>query len=212
MKLSSSTGVIDYGVGNVRSVCNAISAVGGTPILSSDPRELSLCDRLILPGVGAFRHGMNELKIRNLDTIIKEMTEKDIPLLGICLGMQMLAESSLEFGKTQGLGFIKGTVEPLAAANKNDQLRLPHVDWKKIDINNNAPKWLFKGIDKNSKFYFIHSFAIPFPGPDIIAKADYDGINFASVVRVKNIIGTQFHPEKSGLNGLKLIKNFLDRG
>lgn len=208
----SITGVIDYGVGNIRSVCNAVSAADGTPLLTSDHDKLRKCDRLILPGVGAYSHGMSELKSRGLINLIKEMTNRDVPLLGICLGMQMLANTSLEFGKTQGLGFVDGVVDKLNHADCNIKLRLPHVDWKPIDVVNNSHEWLFKGVDSDAKFYFIHSYALPETAPHLIAKAEYNSINFAAIVANKNIIGTQFHPEKSGVNGLQLIKNFLDRG
>lgn len=208
----SITGVIDYGVGNIRSVCNAVLAVDGTPLLTSDHDKLRKCDRLILPGVGAYGHGMNELRSRGLINLIKEMTDQGVPLLGICLGMQMLAKTSLEFGKTQGLGFVDGVVDKLNHADQNINLRLPHVDWKQIDIVNNSEKWLFKGIKPDAKFYFIHSYALSEKVPHLIAKAEYNSINFAAIVANKNIIGTQFHPEKSGVNGLQLIKNFLDRG
>jgi glutamine amidotransferase len=206
------TGVIDYGTGNVRSVCNAVEAVGGRPILSSDPDQLLRCDRLILPGVGAFAHGMAELRSRGLDAVLKSAVSDGMPMLGICLGMQMLAKSSLEFGESAGLGIAQGVVSLIQSTDPARIPRLPHVAWKTIEWKNEGGAWLFEGVDPDARFYFIHSYAVPATSPDVAAVAEIDGIEFAAVLAVNNVIGTQFHPEKSGPEGLKILRNFVMKG
>ena len=205
------TGVIDYGIGNVRSVCSAIEAVGGKAVLSSDAEELLGCNRLILPGVGAFAHGMSELQTRGLDVVLKSAAADGMPILGICLGMQMLAQRSLEFGETAGLGLVEGVVSLLKPLNASQPMRLPHVAWKPLDGRSERAAWLFDGIDPRSRFYFIHSYAVPVTAPDVAAVAEVDGGEFAAVLARENVVGTQFHPEKSGGEGLKMLKNFNER-
>ncbi|CRK76326.1 MULTISPECIES: imidazole glycerol phosphate synthase subunit HisH [Roseobacteraceae] len=212
MTKTNLTGVIDYGVGNVRSVCSAVEAVGGRPILSSDPIELLGCERLILPGVGAFAHGMTELTSRGLDTALKSAVSDGMPLLGICLGMQMLAQSSLEFGESEGLGLAQGVVSLIPSSDPAHTLRLPHVAWKTLERRSDAAAWLFDGVDPDARFYFIHSYAVPATSPDVVAVAEIDGNEFAAVFAVDNVVGTQFHPEKSGPEGLKMLKNFVMKG
>lgn len=209
---NSLTGILDYGVGNVRSVQSAVSKVGGSPILTDDYDQLLACDRLILPGVGAFAHGVAELKTRGLDTVLHRSIDAGKPLLGICLGMQMLTSRSLEFGDTPGLNFTAGTVAPLEPAAGAPPVRLPHVAWKPLRRAPGPNDWLFEGVDPDARFYFIHSFAAQGDPTDVIAWADYDGIEFAAVVGRDNIVGTQFHPEKSGVEGLKMLKNFVEKG
>lgn len=209
MTSNSLTGIIDYGVGNVLSVVNAVKAVGGRPILSSSATELMACDRLILPGVGAFPHGMAELKSRGLDTLIRQVAQGGMPIMGICLGMQMLARGSLEFGKTEGLGLVDGVVSLIKPTKPDQLLRLPHVAWKPLIRTGGEGAWLFKGIEPAARFYFIHSFAASSSGTHVIATADYDGVSFGAVFCLDNIVGTQFHPEKSGPEGLKMLKNFV---
>lgn len=212
MTKTNLTGVIDYGVGNVRSVVSAVEAVGGRPVLTSDPAELLGCDRLILPGVGAFAHGMAELRSRGLDTVVKTAVRDGMPLLGICLGMQMLAQSSLEFGNSAGLGLAEGVVSLIQSPDPAQTLRLPHVAWKAIQRQSNAAAWLFDGVDPDARFYFIHSYAVPATSPDVVAVAEIDGNAFAAVLAVGTVVGTQFHPEKSGPEGLKMLKNFVMKG
>lgn len=212
MTQSNLTGVIDYGVGNVRSVCSAVEAVGGRPVLSSDPAELLGCDRLILPGVGAFAHGMAELRSRGLDTVLKTAVSDGMPLLGICLGMQMLAQRSLEFGESDGLGLAQGVVSLIQSTDPAGMLRLPHVAWKKLERKSDAAGWLFDGVDPDARFYFIHSYSVPATSWDVAAVAEVDGVEFAAVLAVDNVVGTQFHPEKSGPEGLKMLKNFIMQG
>lgn len=212
MTTVSLTGIIDYGVGNVRSVQSAVEAVGGTAILSSDHNELLACDRLILPGVGAFAYGMNALELRGLDKIVKQAVAEDMPLLGICLGMQMLTRSSQEFGESIGLELTEGIASQLTPTDSSQKLRLPHVAWKPIRRKTDDMEWLYEGIDPDARFYFIHSFAIGSDSGDVAATADHDGVEFAAILSKGSVIGTQFHPEKSGPEGLKMLKNFVFKG
>ena len=209
MNKSSLTGIIDYGVGNVRSVLSAVEKVGGNPVLTSNYEEIKRCDRLILPGVGAFTHGMTELHERGLDILIKDEVQKGKPLLGICLGMQMLTTGSLEFGHTKGLGLIEGLVSQLQPISGAPSIRLPHVDWKPMCRASDDQEWFFAGVNPEARFYFIHSFCRQDNEADVIAWAEYCGIRFAAVVARGNVIGTQFHPEKSGPEGLQMIRNFI---
>lgn len=211
MTSTSLTGIIDYGVGNVRSVFNAIKALGGAPVLTASAEELLACDRLILPGVGAFAHGMAELKSRGLDSLIRQAAQNGIPMLGICLGMQMLTRYSLEFGETEGLGLADGIVSLLEPSKSDQLLRLPHVAWKPLTHTNDEAAWLFEGINPDARFYFIHSYAVSCESAHVVATTDYDGVSFGAVLSVGNVVGTQFHPEKSGLEGLRMLNNFLMR-
>ena len=208
-------GVIDYGVGNLGSVANAVSAVGGEPRVSSNTTELGLCERLILPGVGAFQHGMKALIEAGLDQFIYDYVAKDKPLLGICLGMQMLVEHSMEFGETAGLGLLPGRITKLESAHGGQPIRLPNVGWLPVmpiaASDDDLVAQLFLGVDPTARFYFIHSFAAAADSPVSAAVSEYEGIRFASVIARKNIVGTQFHPEKSGPRGLQVLGNFISR-
>lgn len=212
MSITSRTGIIDYGVGNVRSVANAIKAVGGNPILTSDHEELLSCDRLILPGVGAYAQGMHGLQERGLDILLKRVIADGMPLMGICLGMQLLTERSFEFGETTGLGIADGAVALIQAENAKTVLRLPHVAWKPILRKKDINHWIFDGVDLSARFYFIHSYAVSRKSANIVATAEYNGVSFGAVLSVENVVATQFHPEKSGPAGLQILKNFINRG
>lgn len=211
MKKSSLTGIIDYGVGNVRSVYSAVEKVGGNPVLTSNHEELKGCHRLILPGVGAFAHGMAELHARGLDVLIKDEVQNGKPLLGICLGMQMLTSGSFEFGHTKGLGLVEGLVSQLQPVPGSPSIRLPHVDWKPLLRASGDKDWFFSGVNPEARFYFIHSFGTQENETDVAAWAEYCGIRFAAVIARGNVIGTQFHPEKSGPEGLKMLRNFVTK-
>ena len=212
MSAALSVGVLDYGVGNIQSVQSAVRNVGGDPIVSCDPEKLLRCERLILPGIGAFAHGIEEFRARGLDRVVDRSLQAGIPLLGICLGMQMLSERSLEFGDTPGLGLTAGTVTLLERSDAGNTLRLPHVGWKPLKRVPGALDWLFEGIEPQARFYFIHSFALRDASADITAWAEYGGVDFAAIVARGNVVGTQFHPEKSGPAGLRMLSNFLSKG
>lgn len=203
-------GIVDYGVGNLRSVSNAIEQVGGRPQVTSDPGALAACDRLILPGVGAFGHGIGELRRLGLDRLVQSVAASGTPLLGICLGMQMLTETSEEFGHHTGLALLSGHVRSLAPA-EGPALRLPNVDWQSLTHRpaTGLAARLFDGIPPDARFYFIHSFAVNADSPDVAATADLAARPFAAVIGRGTVAGTQFHPEKSGQHGLRLLRNFL---
>ena len=204
-------GIIDYGVGNIRSVMRAVEYVGGFPVRSANYDTLISCDRLILPGVGAFAHGMQQLEHRGLARLVVDASNSGIPVLAICLGMQMLAEGSTEFGNTKGLGIVSGIVNSLGKSLNDQNIRLPHVDYRPLKTFDSTYDWLFEGISPDEKYYFIHSYALGALEKDVVSVSDYDGIPFAAVVAKGNVIGTQFHPEKSGHPGLSLLSNFISR-
>lgn len=203
--------VIDYGVGNIRSICSAIEKVGGKTCLSKDKNEILAADGVILPGVGAFEHGMNKLKEYNLDRVIREFTETGKPLLGICLGMQLLFEHSSEFGQTKGLGLIPGEVLRLTGQDDNCT-KLPHIGWSEIKkvADNGWDETILDGIDDTENVYFVHSYYVkPKRQENILSLTNYSKVDYCSTVRHSNIYGCQYHPEKSALTGLKIINNFV---
>jgi glutamine amidotransferase len=193
--------IIDYGVGNLRSVEKAFAATGQDAIVSSSKEELRKARRLVLPGVGAFAACMSALHDYGLVDLVLERVKEGVPMLGVCVGMQMLFEGSDEFGKSEGLGLLKGRVRRFS-----DDLIVPQVGWNRIHQNRQHP--LFSGIVDDSFFYFVHSyFCEPEDGDLIVGETSY-GRNYASVVASKNVCGVQFHPEKSQAVGLKMLANF----
>jgi glutamine amidotransferase len=193
--------IIDYGVGNLRSVEKAFAAMGCDAIVTGNDRELRDAKRLVLPGVGAFGACMQALTERGFDSLVRERVRQGIPLLGVCVGMQMLFEESDEFGHTAGLGLLRGCVRRFS----ND-LVVPQVGWNQI--SQRTTHTLFEGITDQSFFYFVHSyFCAPVDDSTIIGETEY-GISYASVVAQLNICGVQFHPEKSQAAGLQLLRNF----
>jgi glutamine amidotransferase len=206
-------GVIDYGIGNLRSVANALRFVGAEPVVSDDAATLSGCDRIIFPGVGAFGYGMQALKARGLDKVVLEAAATEKPLLGICVGMQLLLNSSSEFGEHEGLGIVPGRVDRFERTSGDDRLlRLPNVGWLPLTVKDGLgglADTLFDGVDETSKFYFVHSYHARADNPLMVATAEYDGLPFAAVVGNGSVVGTQFHPEKSGPAGLDLLKRFV---
>ena len=207
-------GIIDFGVGNLRSVANAVQHLGAKPVVSNDIETLVNCDALIFPGVGAFSYGIEALKEYGLDDLIKSAQDANKPLLGICLGMQLLFETSHEFGEHTGLNLIPGNVTSFADVSKNPQnLRLPNVGWISVDQTDKQERaydWLFDGISEEAKFYFIHSYHVSADNQNAIATSQFQNHSFAAIVGSGSVIGTQFHPEKSGPSGLRMLKNFLN--
>jgi glutamine amidotransferase len=198
--------IIDYGMGNVRSLHNAIEYIGCDVKISADPHILRDADKLILPGVGAFGDAMHAMQERGLDDILnREVIEKGKPLLGICLGLQLLAHSSTEHGFHKGLGWLDATV---VGFDPDSGVKIPHMGWN--DICYEAPEPLFTGLTPDEKvFYFVHSFYISCKDTaDILATCTH-GIEFTAAIRHNNIIATQFHPEKSQDNGIQVLKNFV---
>ena len=197
----TSVAIIDYGVGNLRSVEKAFAATGCDAVVTSDREVLRHADRLVLPGVGAFGACMNALIERGFDLLLRERVAAGTPLLGVCVGMQMLFEESEEFGTTPGLGFLRGRVRRFPGG-----LVVPQVGWNQIRQRTAHP--LFKGIEDGAFFYFVHSFYCePAESGVILGETDY-GLNYTSVVAQDNICGVQFHPEKSQTKGLRLLSNF----
>jgi imidazole glycerol-phosphate synthase subunit HisH len=194
--------IIDYGVGNLRSVEKAFAAMGCEAIVTESDRELLEAERLLLPGVGAFGACMQALTARGFDDLVRERVGEGIPLLGVCVGMQMLFEESDEFGRASGLGLLRGCVRRFS----NDSV-VPQVGWNQI--HQRTTHTLFEGIRDQSFFYFVHSFFCdPVDSSTIIGETEY-GVTYASVVAQANICGVQFHPEKSQAAGLRLLRNFV---
>lgn len=198
--------VINYGMGNLASVRRAVEDIGAEVVVADHPSILSEVDRIILPGVGAFGEGMRCLTDQGwLPALNEQVVQNGKPLLGICLGMQMLATSGYEGGETKGLNFIPGTVRRLDEIGC--KLRIPHIGWNDVSYCREDP--LFDEILEHSDFYFVHSFAfIPEIQANLIAKTVYDS-DLTAVVRSGNIFGCQFHPEKSSRAGRQLLKNFM---
>jgi glutamine amidotransferase len=200
--VSTRIGIVNYGMGNLRSVEKAVEHVGARAEISGDPAALAACDGLILPGVGAFPRAMERIRGIGLDAMIAERAAAGLPLLGICLGMQLLFESSSELGGSTGLGLLEGRVEPLPSV---DGLKLPHIGWARVQQEQPSP--LTAGIADGETFYFVHSFA-PVPAADeLIGSAAY-GERFAALVGRGNVFGAQFHPEKSSAAGLRMLADF----
>ena len=193
--------IIDYGVGNLRSVEKAFAATGCEAVVSGDEKELRTAERLVLPGVGAFGACMRELSERGFDRLVKERVEEGTPLFGVCVGMQLLFEESDEFGATPGLGLLRGRVRRFS-----DELVVPHVGWNRINQIRENP--LFDGVANGSFLYFVHSYYCEPAEESVIAGETEYGVRYASVVAKGNICGVQFHPEKSQDAGLRLLKNF----
>jgi glutamine amidotransferase len=202
--------IVDYGMGNLRSVHKAVERVGYDAQVTADPQEVLDASKIILPGVGAFRDCMRNLKeLHLLEPVIKSI-EAGKPFLGICLGLQLLFEESDEFGTHQGMGVLPGKVtrfaEDIRDPETDQPYPIPHMGWNTIEIKKETP--FFAGIENNSFFYFVHSYyALPQEIKDIAATTPY-GIEFASAVQRDNIHAVQFHPEKSQEVGLRLLRNF----
>ena len=194
--------IIDYGVGNLQSVWKGLEHAGASPIISSDPREILDADGVILPGVGAFIDAMK--KIEPLRVIIREYADSGKPMLGICLGQQMLLSESDEGGLTEGLDIVPGRVTRFP----HTDLKVPHMGWNSIKITQGHP--FFDGVPDGTYVYFVHSYYVDTDATHTLASCKYGNEFAASVVNdTKNVIGTQFHPEKSGDIGLKMLKNFV---
>ena len=200
--------VIDYGIGNVHSVLNAFRHEGATAMLSSDPDVIRNAERLVLPGVGAFGDGMRELGKRQLIEPLREAVAKGTPLLGICLGMQLLLSESEEFGRHAGLGFIAGTVKRIEPTGGE---KIPHIGWNRLH-HPAGRGWsgsLLEQVPVGTSVYFVHSFtAVPNDEQHRLADTTYGGYRIAAAIQKDNVTGCQFHPEKSGPAGLQMVRRF----
>lgn len=196
--------IVDYGMCNLDSVARAIEECGGRPVVTADPAELARAERIILPGVGAFPDGMRQLHERGLVEPLRQQARQGIPLLGICLGMQLLADTGWEGSETPGLGLIGGRVRRLDPAAGE---RIPHVGWNELQLVRNSP--LFEGLHSGADFYFVHSFHLEAKDTAAVtAWTPYCG-RFASAVQRGAVYGVQFHPEKSQRLGFAVLRNFL---
>lgn len=198
-------GIVDYNMGNLASVINAFKSVGADIELQSDPAKLDQYDKLILPGVGAFGDAMEHLRSNGMDKAVKAFAASGKPLMGICLGMQLLFESSEEFGSNEGLGLIPGKVVMFDESKFDHPNKVPHMGWNELFVQKETP--LFAGLPKEFYLYFVHSFHAVCDDSYAIGKTHY-GYKFVSAVQNGNIFGIQPHPEKSHENGLKIIENF----
>ena len=196
-------GIIDYGVGNLFSLRSSFAAIGVEAFVSGDAKELAKADRLVLPGVGAFGDAAEKLRQSGLDSFVKEQAASGKPLLGICLGMQLLFEKSYEYGEHEGLGLLKGRVVGMAG-RLPAELKIPHMGWNALQLTKPA-----KLLQDGSYVYFVHSFYAENCADSLAAVTDY-GIPITAAVEQGNIFGCQFHPEKSGTVGLEILKTFCN--
>lgn len=201
--------IVDYGVGNLFSLSSSLKALGIESELTADPTRLQQADQVILPGVGAFGDAMKKLQATGLDQVVKQLAASGKPLLGICLGMQLLFDSSEEFGQQAGLSLIPGRIVSLKEAfeQKGIDLKVPHIGWNPITIKQTSP--LLKNIQEQDQFYYVHSFYATDCEPHLVATSEY-GVSVPGIVAKDNVYGTQFHPEKSGKVGLALLQAFAE--
>lgn len=196
--------IVDYGMGNLKNVYNALKYLNIPSKISNEISEIRSADKLILPGVGAFNKAMYNLNNTGLSDVIKDKVNSGTPLLGICLGMQMIFKKGYENGICDGLGFIDGEVKLLAPTEK---VKIPHIGWNRLEYSNKND--LIKGLEENSFVYYVHSYvATNVKDKNLIGFSNYGGIKIPSIVCNDNVYGTQFHPEKSGEIGLRILKNF----
>jgi imidazole glycerol-phosphate synthase subunit HisH len=199
--MSARIAILDYGMGNLRSAEKALEHVGVTATISRDPEMVRAADGVILPGVGAMPRAMERIREFGLDELIGERREAGVPILGICLGLQLLFDSTSEFGGSDGLGLLEGPVAELDA----EGLKVPHIGWSSVNWERDSR--LTEGLPSGTPFYFVHSFAPRPSGEDLLGSADY-GARFACAAERDNVYGVQFHPEKSSSAGLRLLSNF----
>ncbi len=200
--------IIDYGMGNLGSIVNMLKKVGSRAVISSDREEIRRADKLILPGVGAFDAGMQRLtELQLIDILQEKATVEKIPVLGVCLGMQLLTRCSEE-GQLPGLGWIDGETIRFRFDPKAENLKIPHMGWN--TINQQKPNRLLAEMYPDPRFYFVHSYHVTCRSPeDVLATTNY-GYDFVSMIEQGNILGAQFHPEKSHKFGMRLLKNFAE--
>jgi imidazole glycerol-phosphate synthase subunit HisH len=206
--------VVDYGIGNVRSVCRAFEYCGAEVELSDDPKKISGADRVVLPGVGAINHCFDELRQRNMIEHLTDFTLTERPLLGICVGMQMMMDTSWEFKEIGCFGWISGKVVEIPHKGSNGvSHKIPHIGWSNLELPEGCDNWegsILQDLSTKDQVYFVHSFmALPKDKKIWLAETKYDGTKICAAVNHGSLTGTQFHPEKSGKVGLKIIQNFL---
>lgn len=199
--------VVDYGVGNLHSVSRALENLGCNVNMSADPKSIQEAERIVLPGVGSFAEAMARLHEQGwVEPLRRAVKEENIPILGICLGMQLLADRGFEMKEVEGIGLIRGKVVRLEPRNSNE--RVPHAGWNEVTQRHEDP--LFAQVPQGADFYFVHSYRVVLEDDaDTLAESDYCG-GFPAAIRRKNVFGVQFHPEKSSHAGLRLLRNFVE--
>lgn len=199
--------IVDYGVGNLFSLKSSFAFIGEEAVVSGDAVEIEKADRIILPGVGAFEDAADKLRKTGLDKVVCKKAAEGTPIMGICLGMQMLFEKSLEYGENEGLGLIKGTVVAMKGVIP-DELKIPHIGWNALRIKGEKHP-IFKYVNEGDHVYFVHSYYAAQCDESVIATAEY-GTELTAAVGKGNVCGCQFHPEKSGTVGLNILKGFCE--
>lgn len=207
--------IVDYGVGNLYSVSKAFAKIDVDSVITSDATRIMKSSRLVLPGVGAFKHCMEKFNSSGLVPAVNDFVAKGNALLGICVGAQILLNNSSEFGSTQGLGLIPGSVIKIPTESPTEScIRVPHIGWNNLIFSQNQKirkNPLLNSVKEDSMVYFVHSYMMnPINIEDRLADVDYHGVTISAVINHGNIYGTQFHPEKSGEVGLKILRNFCD--
>jgi len=214
--VSAKVCVIDYGIGNVFSVCNALAQAGADASLTRDRAEILAADRIILPGVGAFKRAMEALNELGLSDTLKSFHQLDRPFLGICIGMQVMMETSEEFGLHEGLGFFKGKVSRINATDPSGKMvRVPHISWAPLSRPSETVRWentpLNSVEEGQQTFYYVHSYhCLPNDRSTILAESNYEGQNITASIRKNNTFGLQFHPERSGKIGHQVLREFIN--
>lgn len=208
-------GIVDYGLGNLFSIERALKHIGARPVITDQGDSILSCSRIILPGVGAFPDAMRGLEERNLTAVIKEAVNRRIPLLGICLGMQLLMSRGEEFGDSLGFDFIKGkAVRFQEPKTREDYFKIPHIGWNSLRFPDKGKgsweKTILEGLEEGAFMYFVHSYIVVPDDPScVVAMTEYGEDKFCSVISSGNIAGCQFHPERSGEAGLSIYKRFV---
>jgi glutamine amidotransferase len=203
------TVIVDYGVGNLFSLESALKQLGFSALVSGDPQKIRAADRIILPGVGAFHDARERLRVNGLDKLLCQEAANGKPLMGICLGMQLLFDRSFEYGETKGLGLIPGEVRPISELIFCGY-KIPHIGWNSLQFGENGRNTpVLKYVAEGDCVYFVHSFAAVDCAESVIATTDY-GASLTAAVRRGNVFGMQFHPEKSGETGLNILKAFCE--
>lgn len=197
--------IIDYDAGNIKSVEKALQALGEEAVITRDPEILRKADKLILPGVGAFKDAMDKIRGYGLESVIKEQIEKKVPFLGICLGLQLLFEESEENPGVEGLGILKGKIVRIP---DRDGLKVPQIGWNSLHFKNNGT--LFEGIKEGAYVYFVHSYYLQAKEPEIVTAETEYGVTIHASVQKDNVFACQFHPEKSSDVGMQILKNFIN--
>lgn len=199
--------IIDYGVGNLFSLKSSFAKIGADAVVTSDEKVIKNADKILLPGVGAFADAANKLRASGLGELLKQQVQTGKYVMGICLGMQLLFDKSFEYGEHEGLGLLRGNIVPMKGY-VDERLKVPHIGWNGLHFT--RPHFLFEGIKEGDCAYFVHSYYAADCNESVIATTEYDKPITASVAK-DNVLGCQFHPEKSGDVGLKILENFCRR-